>query len=143
MVTANPPPYPYMVNLPPSFYIKAWVYLWRRVSITKFCLFTNKRFSKKDCLEYHYCLITIIIIIIVIIIIITIIIMVIMIIILIIIFNMIFSSSSLSLISLSPLEYHYLSIIYNIIWEQTCFHPYLLYQSDPESYGKRKNCDQE
>ena len=78
-----------------------------------------------------------------------IIIIVIMIIILIIIFNMILSSSSLSLISLSPFGVSlskYQSIIYNIIWEQTCFHPYLLkaiYQSDPESYGKLKNCDKE
>ena len=42
--------------------------------------------------------------------------------------------------------YHDLSIIYNIIWEETCFHPYLLkaiYQSDPESYGKPKNFDKE
>ena len=55
--------------------------------------------------------------------------------------------SSLSLISLSPFGISlYISIIYNIIWEQTCFYPYLLkaiYQSDPESYDKPKNCDTE
>ena len=85
-------PTPYVVYHPLSFLhksmgltMKTHQYL---CTFTKFSFLTNKKFSKKDCLEYHYCLITIIIIIIVIIIIITMTIMVIMIIILIVIINM-------------------------------------------------------
>ena len=84
----------YMVYLPPLFLHKGkgltMKMHWHRYTFTKVSFFTNKRFSKKDCLECHYCLSTIIFIITVIIIIIIIIIIVIMIIILIIIIDMIF-----------------------------------------------------
>lgn len=109
--------------------------------ISKCQKFTNKRFSKMLCLEYHYCLITSIIISIIIVVIfnnsmITVIITIIIIIIIIIMLSLILSSLS----EISYLKYHVEysgnNFISNLYLQKS------IYQSDPESYGNLKSYDQ-